>query len=701
MTDALTSAYQYTEKRHWRLVAVKNGTKRPPADGWQNLRLEASDLPRYFSNGASIGVLCGEPSGNLVDVDLDCREAVALASHFLPKTALRHGRPGNPDSHLWYTCKPLPDTTKFRDPERPKEYGMIVEFRSTGTQTVVPPSLHPDGEAYLWHADGRPTEIDGRALLNAVSALAAAALLARYWPGSGSRQDAALALAGGLLRAEWEEDAVSHFVQAVATAAGDEEARKRATAGGFTSKRLTAEKRATGWPTLAELVGDKVADKVAEWLGISWEAGDIPLSFGTPAERAADVDEWPADAAPEAFHGLPGRVVQTVLPHTEADEHALLVSLLVGFGNAVGTSPHFKVGQTMHRLVLNVAIVGDTAEGRKGTSWDEIKAVYARADPEWYNLCRTSGLSSGEGIIHEVRDPVIKQEPIRENKRVVGYESVMVDEGVVDKRRLFYESEYARCLRVMGRDGNTLSTVGRQAWDGERLRTATKNSPETATGAHVSILTHTNPEDLRRYLDSSEAATGGGNRYIWMVARRSKFLPDGGNVPEQQIAALSDELAAALVFGRSVGEMRRTAEARDIWHAVYPELTKGRPGLAGALLARAAPQVVRLSCIFALMNLSATVRPEHLLAALALWKRADASVRYIFGDAVGDPVVDSILRTLRTQGPLDRNTIRDLFGRHVRAGRLDAALGKLASSGLVAGEKLETGGRPATVWKAV
>jgi putative DNA primase/helicase len=263
MTDALTSAYQYTEKRHWRLVAVKNGTKRPPADGWQNLRLEASDLPRYFSNGASIGVLCGEPSGNLVDVDLDCREAVALASHFLPKTALRHGRPGNPDSHLWYTCKPLPDTTKFRDPERPKEYGMIVEFRSTGTQTVVPPSLHPDGEAYLWHADGRPTEIDGRALLNAVSALAAAALLARYWPGSGSRQDAALALAGGLLRAEWEEDAVSHFVQAVATAAGDEEARKRATAGGFTSKRLTAEKRATGWPTLAELVGDKVADKRA------------------------------------------------------------------------------------------------------------------------------------------------------------------------------------------------------------------------------------------------------------------------------------------------------------------------------------------------------------------------------------------------------------------------------------------------------
>jgi len=90
MTDTLTEATRYTAMG-LRVVPV-NG-KRPPDKGWQNMRLDAADLPRYFANGAGVGVLCGEPSGGLVDVDKDCGEAVALARYFLPKTALRHGRP--------------------------------------------------------------------------------------------------------------------------------------------------------------------------------------------------------------------------------------------------------------------------------------------------------------------------------------------------------------------------------------------------------------------------------------------------------------------------------------------------------------------------------------------------------------------------------------------------------------------------------
>jgi hypothetical protein len=36
-------------------------------------------------------------------------------------------------------------------------------------------------------------------------------------------------------------------------------------------------------------------------------------------------------------------------------------------------------------------------------------------------------------------------------------------------------------------------------------------------------------------------------------------------------------------------------------------------------------------------------------AALTLWRYCDASARYIFGDLVGDPVADTILRALRNQ----------------------------------------------------
>jgi hypothetical protein len=660
------------------------------------LRLTAEELPGYFHNGAAIGVLCGEPSGGLLDVDLDCAEALRLAPCFLPKTALRHGRPRRPLSHFWYVGDPLPETAKFRDPLKPEAEGMIVELRSTGTQTLVPPSLHPDGEAYVWQGEGQPTRVDGAELLGCVSRLAAAALLSRYWPGPGSRQDAALALAGGLLRAGWAEDSVSEFIEAVAMAAGDEEARKRATAGGFSARRLDADKPATGWPALAQLIGEKVADRVAEWLGVTWTEDETPIVFGKTA-----APQWPKDAAPEAFYELAGDVVRALVPHTEADPHALLVSLLVAYGNAVGASPHFRVGATRHELRLFAVVVGETGQGRKGQSWSETRKLYELAAPEWAAGCIVGGLSSGEGLIWEARDPVTRREPIKEKGIVVDYQEVETDAGVADKRRLVVETELSRVLRAQARDGNILSTIVRQAWDSGDLRVMTKQSPVRATGAHISILAHCTKEDLQRYLDSTEAANGFGNRFIWQVARRSQFLPDGGAVPVAELSALAERLAEALDFGAAVGEMQRDAEAREVWHAVYPALSGGRPGMVGALLGRAEAQVMRLACCYALLDLSATVRAPHLLAALALWTRAEASVRYIFGDSTGDPIADTILRALRGQGPLDQTAIRDLFNRHVKAGRLALALDQLSESGLVRCDKAATGGRPTTTWTAL
>ncbi len=39
------------------------------------------------------------------------------------------------------------------------------------------------------------------------------------------------------------------------------------------------------------------------------------------------------------LHGLAGDFVRTIYPHTQADEPALLVQLLVGFGNVLGITP--------------------------------------------------------------------------------------------------------------------------------------------------------------------------------------------------------------------------------------------------------------------------------------------------------------------------------------------------------------------------
>ena len=91
----------------------------------------------------------------------------------------------------------------------------------------------------------------------------------------------------------------------------------------------------------------------------------------------------------------------------------------------------------------------------------------------------------------------------------------------------------------------------------------------------------------------------------------------------------------------------------------------------------------------------------HLEAALALWQYAEDSARFIFGDATGDPNADRVLAALRANGPMAQGELVDLFGRHVAGARLTRALEALVSAGLVRSSRVETGGRPRTVWEAV
>src|SRR5262249_33688502 len=117
-----------------------------------------------------------------------------------------------------------------------------------------------------------------------------------------------------------------------------------------------------------------------------------------------------------------------------------------------------------------------------------------------------SGLSSGEGLIWEVRDPITKRERVKEKGQPVRFEEVEADPGVTDKRLLVFEPEFANVLRMIERQGNILSAVLRMAWDSGSLRTLVKNNPARATGAHVSLIGHVTAEELHRYLSTTEVA---------------------------------------------------------------------------------------------------------------------------------------------------------------------------------------------------
>ncbi len=139
-----------------------------------------------------------------------------------------------------------------------------------------------------------------------------------------------------------------------------------------------------------------------------------------------------------------------------------------------------------------------------------------------------------------------------------------------------------------------------------------------------------------------------------------------------------------------------------MWCSVYPGLSEGRPGLLGAVTSRAESQVMRVALIYALLDRSQCVCRKHLEAALAVWEYAEASARYIFGDALGDPVADEILAALRAHlEGLTRTDIRELFKRNRRAERIDTALRLLLEHGLARPQREETGGRPAERWYAV
>ena len=123
--------------------------------------------------------------------------------------------------------------------------------------------------------------------------------------------------------------------------------------------------------------------------------------------------------------------------------------------------------------------------------------------------------------------------------------------------------------------------------------------------------------------------------------------------------------------------------------------------MLGAITARAEAQVLRLSLLYALIDGDTAIRPTHLEAALALWQYCEASAVHVFADATGDPIADRIFAALRRNGPMTQTELVDLFGRHVSAARLGAALETLVRAGKVVSTRLETGGRPATIWQAM
>jgi hypothetical protein len=410
--------------------------------------------------------------------------------------------------------------------------------------------------------------------------------------------------------------------------------------------------------------------------------------------------DWPI-MAEEAYQGLAGEMVQAMEPNTESDPAGLLVMLLSVIGNVIGRGAHFMVEQDTHHCKVWPILVGETAKGRKGTGLNRIRRLMEQVDLDWYQTCIVTGLSSGEGVMEKLRDPVVDEDEDGSLQ--------IVDPGATDKRLLIEEPEFGSPLTVMRREGNTLSMVTRNLWDDRPLQTLTRNRPLRASETHGTIIGHITRSELLRHLNEEKLGGGIANRFLFVLVRRSKVLPHGGErdvFTDEQIRRLRE----AIAFGKQECEIGLSAEmedeygysAKELWEEVYADLSEGKLGLFGAVVSRAEAYVRRIATVYAVLDLSEEVTVAHLLAALAIWQYSEQSAYFIFGDKTGDRLADELLEALKDAGEegMTRNDIHDFFGRNQKSVRIGSVLRDLERQGLVRMEKEKTDGpgRPPERW---
>jgi hypothetical protein len=402
--------------------------------------------------------------------------------------------------------------------------------------------------------------------------------------------------------------------------------------------------------------------------------------------------DWPVPLGPAAYHGVVGEFVREISPHTESDPAAVLVQTLVCLGNAFGRGPHFHVEDTRHGTNLFAVVVGATSTARKGTSLDRAQRLVALADPAWDALNNgEGGLSSPEGLIMAVRDPV----PAGDGKER--------DQGVEDKRLLVTMSEWGEVLAKMKRDGNPLGATLRNAWDGKTLRNRVKNRPLTATGAHISVIGHITQAELNDLLSQTDVFNGFGNRFLWVCAKRARELPHGGQLRVDEMEELIGGTARGINWAQSRLDrlIDFDAASKRRWEKLYHDLGEGPDGPVGAITDRAEAQVRRLALVYAVADRSKNVCPQHLAAALEVWRYCEASAEYLFADA---PATSLEARVQKVLIRADDWVSRSRLYRKLRTEKpyqLDAVMGSLIERGRVEYREIETPGRPRKEYRAI
>lgn len=261
-------------------------------------------------------------------------------------------------------------------------------------------------------------------------------------------------------------------------------------------------------------------------------------------------------------------------------------------------------------------------------------------------------------------------------------------------------------LRQGQRDGNTLSSALRDAWDGNAIKPATK-VPVGVWQPHIAVHGCITPLELHAALSARDMTNGLGNRFLLVFAERTGLVPIPRRRDQSEVNAFADRVIEVVNFAK--GEypartdeirMEMSAAAEGLYRERYADLRRREPAgeHVSAMLERRAPMVIRMAGLFAMTDLSLTIERQHLEAALAWAEYHRQSVLYVFGGNVEqqraaiatDANARKIAEYLDGKDWVRRSEIsKRVFSTRISPDELDAALSKLLTDRKIE-QKVET-----------
>lgn len=391
------------------------------------------------------------------------------------------------------------------------------------------------------------------------------------------------------------------------------------------------------------------------------------------------------DLPSDIFYGPVADVVRVIGEQTEADPLGIFAQTLVACSTAIGRGCWKQTERDLHYPNSFICLVGETAKGRKGVSWGHAREALRAVDS---SLRVRTGMSTGEGIIHMLRDPEKKIDDPR-----------TINE-MQDKRLVLFESELGRVLKAMKRETNTLSAILRDAWDGRDLHNLSVVNKAEASDPCLSIIGHVTRDELMRQLEDTDTANGFANRFLWLCVRRMRKLPFGGEVDEAAIGEIHKRLESNVSAARKLGRIRWAKATRSLWAEWYTSQPE-HAGLTGALNARSEAHCLRLSMMHAALEGSQEIQPGHLKAAIALVRYSEDSVRYLFQNRSGDALADKIMLLLQEaeSRKMTRTELSKALGRNYSSERIDGAILMIQHRLTTLSEVSRRSGKPTIIYQ--